>query len=257
MYLLYLDESGNESDPNDQYFVLAGIALFERQTYYLSDRVEAIQEKYFPNHQPITFHLADIRARKGFWRKQPEAVGQAVIKDLTDVIVTAPDQGRLLYAAAIEKNATLWREQAVEAATEQICQRFDNFLTRSHHERNTQRGLLVFAEGRFDKRAKLWVHNFRQRGTAWGAINNLADIPYFASMQESRLLQLADLVAHATWLLYEKRNPELIRPLLQYFDSKEGTLHGLVHIGNSRGNTCDCPACASRRNPGSFGKWVD
>ena len=134
MYLLYLDESGNESDPNDQYFVLAGIALFERQTYYLSDRVEAIQEKYFPNHQPITFHLTDIRARKGFWRKQPEAVGQAVIKDLTDVIVTAPDQGRLLYAAAIEKNATLWREQAVEAATEQICQRFDNFLTRSHHE---------------------------------------------------------------------------------------------------------------------------
>ena len=30
MYLLYLDESGNESDANDQYFVLAGIALFRK-----------------------------------------------------------------------------------------------------------------------------------------------------------------------------------------------------------------------------------
>ena len=257
MYLLYLDESGNEGSANDKYFVLAGIALFERQTYHLSERVEAIQNKYFPDHQPITFHLTDIRSGKGFWRKMPEASRQALIKDLTNAIVTAPNQARLLYAAAVEKNATLWSERAVEAATEQVCKRFDTFLTRSYHEeKNRQRGLLVFAEGRFDKRAKVWVHNFRQQGTTWGSINNLADIPYFASMQESRLLQLADLVAHAVWLLYEKRNPELIRPLLSYFDRRGGTLHGLVHIGASNGNTCDCPACASRHNPGSFGKWV-
>lgn len=257
MYLLYLDESGNESDANDQYFVLAGIALFERQTYYLSERVEAIQKRHFPNHQPITFHMTNIRAKKGLWRKSPEALRQAVTMELIDVIVNVVGQGRLLYAAAVEKNATLWGEEAVEAATEEVCNRFNLFLQRRHHEKDTQRGLLVFAEGRFDKRAKVWVHNFRQRGTTWGAINNLADIPYFASMHESRLLQLADLVAHAVWLLYEKRNPELIRPLLRCFDSTDGTLHGLVHIGNSRGNTCDCPACSSRRNPGSFGKWVE
>lgn len=165
MYLLYLDESGNEKDANDRYFVLAGIALFERQTYYLSEQVEAIQNRYFPNHQPITFHLTEIRAKKGLWRKTPELVRQAVIEELIDVIVNVPNPGRLLYAAAVEKNATLWSERAVEAATEQICKRFDNFLTRSHHEGNTQRGLLVFAEGRFDKRARVWVHNFRQRGT--------------------------------------------------------------------------------------------
>lgn len=257
VYLLYLDESGNERDANDRYFVLAGIALFERQTYYLSEQVEDIQNRYFPNTQPITFHLTEIRAKKGLWRKTPESVRQAVIEELINVIVNAPNQGRLLYAAAVEKNAILWSERAVEAATEQICKRFDNFLTRSHREGNTQRGLLVFAEGRFDKRAKVWVHNFRQQGTTWGSINNLADIPYFASMQESRLLQLADLVAHAVWLLYEKRDPQLIRPLLPHFDpGAEGTLHGLVHIGDSRGNTCDCPACASRRTPGSFGNWI-
>ena len=257
MYLLYLDESGNESDANDQYFVLAGIALFERQTYYLSERVEAIQRKHFPNHQPITFHMTNIRAKKGLWRKTPESLRQAVITELVEAIVNTVDQGRLLYAVAVEKNATLWGEDAVEAATEEICNRFNLFLQRCHHEGNTQRGLLVFAEGRFDRRAKVWVHNFRRRGTTWDSINNLADIPYFASMHESRLLQLADLVAHAVWLLYEKRNPELVRPLLRCFDSTDGTLHGLVHIGDSRSITCDCPACASRRNPGSFGKWVE
>ena len=41
MYLLYLDESGNENDPNDRYFVLAGLALFERQTYFLAQAFES------------------------------------------------------------------------------------------------------------------------------------------------------------------------------------------------------------------------
>ena len=256
MYLLYLDESGNEDGPNDTYFVLAGIALFERQTYFLSEGVEAIQKRHFPNYPPVTFHMTDIRGRKNFWRRIPESTRQAVIKELTEVILRTPDQGRLLYAAAIEKNATLHGVQAVETATEQICKRFDFFLQRSYRDKNPQRGLLVFAEGRFDKRAQVWVRNFRQQGTTWGAINNLADIPYFASMKDSRLLQLADLVAHAVWLLYEKRNPEFIRPLLGCFDSTDGVLHGLVHVGESNGPTCDCPPCTTRRAPGSFGKWV-
>ena len=63
--------------------------------------------------------------------------------ELIDVIVNAVGQGRLLYAAAVEKNATLWREKAVEAATEQICKRFDIFLQRRYHqEHEPQRGLL-------------------------------------------------------------------------------------------------------------------
>ena len=223
----------------------------------MSESVEAIQNKYFPNHPPITFHMTDIRAGKAFWRKIPVPIRQAVIKELTDVILNTPDQGRLLYAAAIEKNATLHGTKAVVTATEQICKRFDIFLQRSYQDdNNPQRGLLVFAEGRFDKRAQVWVRNFRQQGTTWGAINNFADIPYFASMKDSRLLQLADLVAHAVWLLYEKRNPKLIQPLLKCFDSTNGVLHGLVHFGDSSGNRCDCPSCASRRHRGSFGTWV-
>ena len=34
VYLLYLDESGNESDPSDKFFVLGGAAVFERVTYF-------------------------------------------------------------------------------------------------------------------------------------------------------------------------------------------------------------------------------
>lgn len=257
MHLLYLDESGNEGDPSDRFFVLGGLSLFERQTYFVAEAVEEIQRRHFPGHQPIPFHASEIRSGRRFWRKVPDETRAAVLAELCDVIARTPERGRTLYAAAIEKSDRLWGEAAVEKATEEVCRRFDIFLQRKYHEeKDPQRGLLVFSEGRFDARAKIWVGGFHQRGTSWGAIRNLADIPYFASPKESRLLQLADLVAHAVWLLYEKRNAELARPLIKLFDQDGGIVHGLVHVRPSAQTACDCPACASRSRPGSLGGWV-
>ena len=34
MYLLYLDVSGSVQNPNERYFILAGISVFERQIYH-------------------------------------------------------------------------------------------------------------------------------------------------------------------------------------------------------------------------------
>ena len=68
MYLLYLDESGNPDDPADKHFVLGGIAVFERVTFFLATDVEAVQKKHFPGRPPIDFHASHIRAGKGFWR---------------------------------------------------------------------------------------------------------------------------------------------------------------------------------------------
>lgn len=258
MYLLYIDESGNENDPNDRYFVLAGIALFERQTYFLTEAIERIQETHFPRSQPVHFHASEIRSgRQGFWRKVPSNKRDTILSEVGSAIQRSPDSGRILYAAVVEKDNELWGERAVEVATEQLCNRFDIFLQRKfHEEQDPQRGLIVFSEGRFNARAKIWVTGFHQRGTQWGAITNLADIPYFASTRESRLLQVADFVAHGIWLLYERRDATLIGPLIPYFDNNRGILHGLVHVRQERLVPCDCPACACRRRAGDFGTWL-
>jgi hypothetical protein len=259
MFLLYLDESGNENDPNDRFFVLAGLALFERQTYFLTRALDQLQLRHFPGRQPIQFHASEIRSGRKLWRRVSEAKRQEVLGDLVEEIRRSPGRGRALFAAAIEKSDRLWGEDAVAKATEEVCRRFDILLQRQYHHsqgRDPQRGLIIFSEGRFDARAKLWVRGFHQRGTTWGAINNLADIPYFASPTESRLLQLADLVAHAVWLLYERRDPSLARDLIPLFDSMDGTIHGLVHVRRSRSEPCECPACASRRVPFDFGSWL-
>lgn len=59
MYILYLDESGNENDPNDRYFVLGGVALFERQTYFLAQGIDEVQRRHFPEHLFPCFPFRD------------------------------------------------------------------------------------------------------------------------------------------------------------------------------------------------------
>jgi hypothetical protein len=256
MYLLYLDESGNEDDPADRYFVLAGAAVFERQTYYLSQGLEQIQVKHFPGHPPIEFHASPIRKGKDFCRNIEASKREAILQDLADCIRNSQPEGVVLFGAAIEKSAQLWGEKAVEYATEEICQRFDLFLARRYFENDPQRGLLVFSEGRFTKRAKVWVRGFRELGTRWGTLKNLSDIPYFASTKESRLLQIADIIAHAVFLLYERQDASLVRNFIHRFDRKDGVLHGLVHHKRVKSATCSCPACASRSNPNSYGPLI-
>lgn len=255
MYVLYLDESGGENDPTDRFFVLGGLAVFERTTYFLSQSLESLQTKYFPNVQPVVFHSTDIRGGKGFWRKQPKELRESFLHDMVTVLATSNSPGVVLFAAGIEKNSVLYGEEAVKRATEEVCRRFDIFLMRRANEYNDpQRGLIVFAEGKYHLRGRIWVRGFRRFGTQWGVVKNLADIPYFADMPENRLLQAADLVAHAVFLAFERQDFSLVKPLLSRFDSKDGVIHGLVHVSDTKAG-CSRAACASRKSPGSSGSW--
>jgi len=258
MYLLYLDESGNEDDPRDKHFVLAGLAVFERSTYFLSQRIDQIQARHLPGRPPIPFHASAIRAGKDFWRGCKEEYRTQILEDFGDALATSNDPGVVLFAAVVEKSDQLYGEKVVEYATETICRRFDTFLARRETDNSDpQRGLLIFSEGRFDQRAKLWVRGFRELDTRWGTLRNLSDIPYFASMKDTRLLQAADFIAHSVFLLYERRDPTLIRPILSRFNQQNGTLHGLVHYRTLPIRSgCECPACFSRETPSRFGSWI-
>lgn len=67
---------------------------------------------------------------------------------------------------------------------------------------------------------------------------------------------MADYVAHALLLLYEKRDATLAKTIVRKFDQSDGILHGLVHLGDNKGPKCDCPACFSSRTPWQFGPWT-
>jgi len=255
MHLLYLDESGNPADPADQHFVVAGISAFEKNTHFLTVGTEKIQSKHFPQSPPIDFHASHIRAGKGFWRRQKEETRNQVLADIADVLVNSYSSVRL-FGAVVEKDSQLHGDEAIKAATEQVCKRFDTMLKRRLKEGDEQRGIIVFAESHYQQRARVWVNGFKDLGTQWGLLHSLCDIPYFAPASESRLLQLADYVSHALFLLYERRDQSLAKAIMSKFDQVDGVLHGLVHVSNRKGLGCDCPACFSRRSHHAYGPWL-
>jgi hypothetical protein len=192
---------------------------------------------------------------RAFGEIRKKEIRAEVLEDIASVITRSYASVRL-FGAVIEKTSKCHGEDAVKAATEQVSKRFDTLLKRRLREGDEQRGLLVFAESHYQPRAKLWVNGFRELGTQWGLLHSLCDIPYFAPAKESRLLQLADFVAHALFLMYEKGDASLAKMIVKKFDQADGILHGLVHVSDNRGPSCSCPACFSRRTPWQNGPWV-
>lgn len=60
MHIIYLDESGTHGA---RHFVLVGLAVFERETYFLAQELERLQRQYFPDYsRPINLHASELGA---------------------------------------------------------------------------------------------------------------------------------------------------------------------------------------------------
>ena len=70
MYLLYLDEAGTPKSPDEKHFVLAGIAVFERQAYWLQNSLERLVSTLgHPTPETLEIHGSVIHSGRGWWRK--------------------------------------------------------------------------------------------------------------------------------------------------------------------------------------------
>jgi hypothetical protein len=52
MYLLYLDDSGSVGNAEDSHIILAGVAVFERQTHWLSEGLDRIATRVRSMNMP-------------------------------------------------------------------------------------------------------------------------------------------------------------------------------------------------------------
>jgi hypothetical protein len=70
MHLLYLDESVTVNDSNQKYFVLAGVSVFERQSYWISSELDKIASRFNPaDYQSVELHGNPMFGGKKFWRQ--------------------------------------------------------------------------------------------------------------------------------------------------------------------------------------------
>ena len=64
MHLFYVDESGSVSDPSQQYFVLAGVAVFERKTHWIEQNLNSIAARFDPvTPDPVVHAFEQISSR--------------------------------------------------------------------------------------------------------------------------------------------------------------------------------------------------
>ena len=255
MYLLYLDGSGSVMNPNERHFVLAGIAVFERQIFHLINSANRfVDDLGLGPPEDVELHASVMAGgRKGVWkgsmtRKQRlETIGRAL-----RVLANAHRTVRA-FGVVVDKES-IAPDDPVETAFEHICNRFNLFLSRLRSRDDPHRGLIVMDKSHYEDTLQGLASEFREHGTRWGQFRNLAEVPMFVDSAATRLIQLADLLAWALWRRYELGDTSYLDLVLDRFDQTRGVLHGLVHYRSPP--NCPCPACLSRRGRSPVGATV-
>ena len=256
MYLLYLDGSGSVKNPTERHFVLAGVAVFERQIFHLISKFDSfVTSLNLGDAQHVELHASVMaNGRKAPWkgivRKERLRIIESSLKTLD-----AAHRSVRTFATAVDKQAL--EGDPVEYAFEEICNRFNLFLSRLwRNEGDQQRGLVVMDESRYEQALQGLARQFREEGTRWGSLRNMAEVPLFADSNASRLIQIADLLAWAVWRRYEHGDTRYFDLIVRRFDREGGVLHGLVHRKDPR-DDCHCPGCLSRALRGESGHRAD
>lgn len=247
MYLLYLDDAGSASNPTEAYFVLGGVCVFETHADWFTRELDLIASTYdAEDPSRVEFHASAIFARrerpwKGMHQDDARGVMKSVLNLARDSHYTV-----CCFACAIEKAALSPGQDCVAIAFEDLCQRFDLFLTRQNRDGDNQRGLLILDRSAEETSLQKLSREFRTIGTKTGVLQNLVDTPMFVDSRSSRLVQLADHVAHAVFRRFNAGDAQYFDIIAPRFDESDGVIHGLEHKHSSK-YSCPCPACLSRR----------
>jgi len=246
MYLLYLDDSGSAGNRNEEYLVLGGVSVFERQVFWFSKHLDDLAASICPeNPQIVEFHASEIyRGKTPPWDSLKKDERQQVIRDVLGVLSNDP-HGTTAFACAVHK-ASFPNADPMEIAFEELCNRFDLQLRRMHSEGDTQRGLIILDESSYETMLQKLARDFRTIGTRWGSTRNMSDVPLFVDSRASRCVQLADHVAYSVFRRYNAKDTQYLDLVLAKFDEVQGKIHGLVDRQNYDPH-CMCPACMSRR----------
>ncbi|MFO8015344.1 MAG: DUF3800 domain-containing protein [Phycisphaerae bacterium] len=251
MYLLYLDDSGSAPNPTESHLVLGGLSVFERQVHWISQELDQIAERIYPeNPRAVEFHASEIYSgREAPWKGLNKTDRRQAIKDVLGVLANA-HESTSAFACAVHKASFAGRDP-MEMAFEELCNRFDLQLKRFYMvNQDRQRGLIILDKSSYETSLQRLAQQFRTDGTRWRPLRNVVDVPLFVDSKASRLVQLADHVAHAVFRRYEAGDTSYLDIILKTFDSEDGRIHGLVHLQSNDPN-CPCPACMSRRLTGA------
>lgn len=256
MYILYLDGSGSIKNPTERHFVLAGVAVFERQIFHLIKKCDefAASLNLDDESHAVELHGSVMSAgSKSPWKGVVRQKRLQIIEDSMGLIANAHHTVKT-FAVVVDKHAVA-DDDPVKYAYEEICNRFNKFLEQMWRNDRVkqQRGLIIMDKSHYEEALQILAREFREKGSRWGPFRNLAEVPLFVDSAASRLIQLADLLAWAVWRCYEHDDTRYFKVVVGRFHKEGGVIHGLVHR-KQRQQECYCPACLSRAKSTSTGR---
>lgn len=246
MYLLYLDDAGSPGNSAEAYFVLGGICVFEAQVEWFTREIDKLAAPYnAAAPEDVEFHASAVFSRRAApWDKLSSDEARGTLKSVLQV-VNKSYNSTCLFACAIDKKAYAGYDP-VAMAFEDLCKRFDLFLSRLKSAGDSQRGMIILDKTTRETSLQKLSREFRKVGTQWGSLKNIADTPFFVDSRASRLVQIADHVAYSVFRRYNSGDAQYFDVIAHRFDTDDNVIHGLVHKHAER-YACTCPACLSRR----------
>jgi hypothetical protein len=252
--LLYIDESGSDEPANScsntsQYFVLGGVAAFEKVPYYISSEIDEVQKEFFPNTGPGS---VEFRA-SAIWNGNGEpwnSIGRPDRRKLLDRVyeAIASREDLVLFGIAMHK-FSFPLVHPIQRVCEEMGGHFDKYLEYLEIERpqhGKQRGLMIYDQSKHEKTVQALMTQYRTTGASFGRVKRLAEVPLFTDSKMTRMLQLADFVAYAIFRNYESADVRFLNIIMKRFYQDAGRLHGLCHL-ISNYQECYCAACLTRR----------
>jgi len=246
MYILYLDEAGDPGSWDaSSNFVIGGVAIYEGQVHHYTTELDRIQQQYFPGISiGIPFHGSVIRAGKGQFRDMGAVKQKELLMDLYRLIGVSPYPNLVAFATTADISYVKSADQVLHDVFQDICQRFNTFLLRLAQHGKPEKGLLIIDRAH-EEHYRRFISEFQKSGTQYGYLGNIVDIPYFAGLHNTRMLQLADLCAYATYRRYQNNDHSLFDVIVDKFDNRlPKKPDGLKHFTTNR--PCACEACSWR-----------
>ncbi|MDY7225783.1 DUF3800 domain-containing protein [Hyalangium rubrum] len=245
MILLYIDESGSLDNPAD-HFAVGGMAVHESDVEAMRLEVERIVQKHLDPHlQKVELHAQPMRSGKGEWRSIPKEVRTKLLESLSQLLGTfkPPSGHRYGLFSVIKAPAAVAHADPLERTFEELLLRFHEMLVRPKGPEEF--GIVVADKAKYESILQPVVRRWRESGTRFAPLTKLVEVPLFVDSRATRLIQLADFVAHAVYRKYQAADGTYLEPMLPRFDATGGKMHGLVHLTKDH-LTCTCLPCQSR-----------
>ena len=243
MYLLYTDESGDVSNPADNALVVAGLAVHEDAIRPLAGHVNEVLANFIgvKAAKSIEIHGSPMLSGRGEWKGVGAAKRRALSFALLDSIGgwqhdTTSTQAEL-FVVVMDRNHS---QSPFETAYGEILYLFDSFLREGRRGGQPHNGILVADRGKYQRTLEAWVEIARARYKRpqqdARRLYALAETPFFIDSRSTRLMQLADLVAHSFYRAYNSNDWTRANRLLPSLQTGR-----LLHFTSDE--NCACAAC--------------